>query len=295
MSEQSITPSTECIDGFHTVPDGLKLHFRDHATATPDARAPVICLHGLTRNLADFDELAPRIAATGRRVVTVSMRGRGRSDRDPKSERYTPPVYASDVLSLLDALDIPRAVFVGTSLGGIVSMIVAMADVRRLAGCVLNDMGGALAEEGLSRIKGYVGGENATASDWAEAAARTREVNAVAFPDRDDAFWEAFARRTWIETSEGIAPDYDPAIAINVQREGGDPNALWTAFDALKDVSTLLVRGALSDLIAPDTVEAMRARKPDLSVVEVPGVGHAPLLTEPEAWSAIAGFLDRVG
>ncbi len=287
---------------FHELEDGLELAYRDYPAlggVVPPAAGPlpVICLHGLTRNAKDFEDVAPAIARGGRRVIVPSMRGRGRSSWDPKPERYVPLTYAADVRSLLDALALPRAVFVGTSLGGIVSMIVAAMEPGRISACVLNDVGAEIAAEGLARIRSYVG-KGAPARDWAEAAERAHEVNAVAFPkETDNAFWIAFAKRTRKLTEEGVVSDYDPAIAAAMGPADASANAagvLWPLFEALKPTPTLLIRGALSDLLSVETVAEMRRRKPDITVVEVPDVGHAPMLTEPHAAAGLSAFLSVV-
>ncbi|MGD2133493.1 MAG: alpha/beta fold hydrolase, partial [Maricaulaceae bacterium] len=212
------------VDKSHRVPDGLKISYRVYApTGAPPAKhaAPVVCLHGLTRNLRDFEDVAPYIAAEGRMVVAASMRGRGRSSWDDQPERYAPPTYAADVVSLLDALEIKRAVFVGTSMGGIITMTLAATEPDRVAAVVLNDIGPALSPEGIERIRGYVGKVKPTRT-WYQAAQAARRINGPAFPnEREDAFWEAFARRTCIETPDGVVPAYDPAIAGPIKAAGG--------------------------------------------------------------------------
>jgi pimeloyl-ACP methyl ester carboxylesterase len=283
-------------EAFHPIEDGLALAYRDYRQAAgATAKLPVVCLHALSRNLLDYEEVAPAIAESGRRVVVPSLRGRGRSSWDPKPDRYHPGSYAADVTSLLDGLAIPRAVFVGTSLGGIVTMVLAATQAGRVAAAVLNDVGGDLAPAGLERIKRYVG-RGTPAKTWAEAAAKARAVNTIAFPkETGEAFWLTFARRTRVETEAGIVLDYDPAIGETMRAAPpAEPGALWPLFEALKPVPTLVVRGALSDLLARETLAEMRARKPDLAVVEIPDVGHAPLLTEPPAMAALMSFLARV-
>jgi len=277
---------------FVTVSDGLKLFVRDLPAEGVEIGAPVLCLHGLTRNSRDFEAILPRIAAGGRRAVALDVRGRGRSDYDPHPERYQPPVYAGDVLQVLDALAIPRAAFVGTSMGGLITMLLAATQPQRIERVVLNDVGPKLEAAGLARIAGYVG-TGAPAATWAEAAARTRAINGMAFPDADAAFFDAMARRTFTEVAPGnIAPAYDPAIALPFRQPGGAaPPDLWALFDALKPIPTLVVRGAISDLFAQDTVAEMQARKPDLAAVAVARVGHAPMLDEPDAWAAVQAFL----
>jgi pimeloyl-ACP methyl ester carboxylesterase len=297
-SDQHQPLGTAFVDAFHPLEDGLRMSYRDYPPAEldpPAAKLPVVCLHGLSRNLKDFEDVAPEIAALGRRVIAPSFRGRGLSSRDPNPERYTPGIYAADVRSLLDALGAPRAVFVGTSLGGIVSMLLAATDPPRIGGVVLNDIGAEVAQAGLDRIKGYVG-RGEPAKSWDEAAERAREVNGPAFPKETGlAFWIAFAKRTRREEGGLIVSDYDPAIGDAMRAAPPAKGGMWPLFDALAATPTLLVRGALSDLLSMETVAAMRARKPDLVVAEVPDVGHAPLLTEPAAISALKAFLAQVG
>ena len=276
--------------------DGLSLHYRVYEPAGPARGAPVLCLHGLTRNVRDFEELAPMIAGLGRRVIVASQRGRGRSDWDPAVERYAPGVYAADMLALLDDLEIPRAVFVGTSMGGLMTLVAAAMAPERLAGAVLNDVGPELNPVGLERIRGYVGAAGAFAA-WREASDACRAVNGAAFPrETGAAFWLNFAHKLYREVEDGrIVLDYDPQIAASIAPPAEDAPAadLWPLFDALAAVPTLIIRGVLSDILMVSTVEEMRRRKPDLAVASVPDVGHAPFMTEPAAWEALSAFLGR--
>jgi pimeloyl-ACP methyl ester carboxylesterase len=273
------------------VADDLKLFVRDLPAQGPEVGPPVLCLHGLTRNGRDFEAILPRIAAGGRRALALDVRGRGHSNYDRKPERYAGPTYVGDVLAVLDALGVSRAAFVGTSMGGLITMILATIAPQRIERVVLNDIGPKLEPEGLARIAGYVGtGE--PARTWDEATAKIRAINGAAFPDADDAFFAAMARRTFRERDGAIVMDYDPDIAVPFRQPGGAaPADLWPMFDALKPIPTLVVRGAISDLFSAATVAEMKARKPNVESVEVPRVGHAPMLDEPEAWSAIARFL----
>lgn len=276
---------------FFEVSDGLKLFVRDLPAQGPEIGPPVLCLHGLTRNGRDFEAILPRIAAGGRRALALDVRGRGRSDYDPKPERYQPPTYVGDVLQLLDVFEIPRAAFVGTSMGGLITMILAAMAPQRIERAVLNDIGPKLEPAGLARIAGYVGtGE--PVKTWDEAAAKIKAINGAAFPDADDAFFAAMARRTFREKEGAVALDYDPDISAPFRQPGGAaPADLWPLFDALKPIPLLVVRGAISDLFSAETVAEMKARKPDMESVEVARVGHAPMLDEPEAWAAISRFL----
>jgi pimeloyl-ACP methyl ester carboxylesterase len=273
--------------------DGLTLFARDYAGAGGAARLPVICLHGLTRNSRDFEDVAPRIAAQGRRVLALDVRGRGQSDWDPQPERYTPRTYVSDVLELMDALGIGRAVFIGTSMGGIITMALAAKRSEVIAAAILNDVGPEIAADGIARIKSYVGGGRPIAS-WGDATAYVEDINGGAFPDYIYADWQRFARRVFREQGGVPRLDYDPAIAVQMQNDRYKSSnfVAWLMFRKLaRRRPTLLVRGALSDILSSDIAERMRKAAPAMDYVEVPNVGHAPMLSEPAAASAIEAFL----
>ncbi len=277
--------------------DGLTLYTRDYAPLLPATGLPVICLHGLTRNSRDFEVIASRIAACGRRVIAPDMRGRGKSANDPDPAHYQPAIYAQDVIALMGKLEIPQAVFIGTSMGGIITMVMAALAPGRIAAAVLNDIGHKISPEGIARIGGYVGRTGPVAS-WAEAAEAVRAIAGAAYPLRmDDApFWEAFARRTFRQRDDGmIETDYDPHIALAFAASADTPPPDMTPlFQALAAKPVLCVRGAISDLLSAETMAEMRALKPDLESVEVENIGHAPMLDEPEAWDAVLGFLAKV-
>jgi pimeloyl-ACP methyl ester carboxylesterase len=277
--------------------DGLTLYARDYAPLEPVTGLPVICLHGLTRNSRDFEIVAPRIAALGRRVIVPDMRGRGKSANDPDPAHYVPTVYAQDVISLLDNLQVPQAVFVGTSMGGIIAMVVAMLAAQRVAASVLNDVGPKLDPEGLARIASYVGRVRPVAN-WDEAAVAVKDVAGTAFPERadDHDYWLTFAHRTFRARDDGqIELDYDPHIALAfADLEHAPPADLTPLFQALAAKPMLSVRGAISDILTPDVVATMKTLKPDLVTAEVANVGHAPMLDEPEAWDALLDFLAKV-
>jgi pimeloyl-ACP methyl ester carboxylesterase len=281
----------------YTSNEGLRLYARDYAGSGGPARLPVICIHGLTRNSSDFDEFAPIIANLGRRVLALDVRGRGHSERDPDPNNYSPQVYAGDVAKLMHDLGIARAVFVGTSMGGLITMTLAATHIELIAAAVINDIGPVISEKGLARIAGYAG-KTAHLSSWQDAASHVRDINACAFPDYPDAEWDKWARRAFAEDGEGrLAPRYDPNIAIALQTGKLRPTSLAgrMAFRRLtKKRPTLLVRGALSDLLETRQAEWMRRAAPAMQYVEVPNVGHAPMLTEPAALEAIVDFLSTV-
>ena len=273
--------------------DGLRLFYRDYAG--PADRPPLLCLHGLTRNSRDFEALADRYA--GRfRVIAPDFRGRGMSERDPEPGRYLPLTYASDVLQLLDELAIDRAVFVGTSLGGLVTMLVAGIQPERIAGAILNDIGPDLDRAGLDRIKSYVG-KPKRFKDWAQAADYVVEVNRGLPASYGPDDWVRAAKRICRDDGDGVVLDYDMAIAEPFNRpekpEGGVAFDMWPLYRRLGQTPLLIVRGESSDLLARETAKAMLDAAPGAQLVTVPGVGHAPELTEPAAVAAIDDFLAR--
>ena len=276
-----------------TLPGGLRIEVRRWPGGGDGA--PVLCIPGLTRNARDFEDVAPAVAAGGRDGAAVSLRGRGGSGYDPVLPNYHPLTYRDDILTVLDALGWRRAAFIGTSLGGIVTMLAAAVAPDRVSAAVINDIGPELAPEGIARIVGYVGGgSRPDAADIDEAAAQIRAVNAIAFPGRDDAFWRAFARRTYRQGANGRwVLDYDQNIGRAMTEAPPAPD-LWPAFAALADKPTLVVRGALSDLLTPAIVEKMRAAHPAFDYCEAAGVGHAPMLDEPDAAAALGAFLERI-
>jgi pimeloyl-ACP methyl ester carboxylesterase len=280
-----------------TAPDGLRLFARDYAPGCGVARTPIIAIHGLTRNSTDFEAVAPLLAQSGRRVLAVDVRGRGLSDRAPDPMTYRPDVYAQDVLALMDQAGIARAVFVGTSMGGLITMALTAMRPRAVVAAVLNDIGPEVAPEGLARIAAY-SGQPVEIWSWADAAAYARRINAVAFPHYGDADWAAFARRIFRELPDGrIALDYDPDIAVPIQAAGAKALVpdLWPMFRRMaRKRPTLLVRGGTSDLLGADIAARMRKAASNMVYVEVPGVGHAPMLDEPEARAAIFEFLAEV-
>lgn len=272
--------------------DGLTLYARRYGRQGD--RAPVVCIPGLTRNCRDFETVAPWIAGQGRDVIAVDLRGRGKSDRSVP-RRYNPRIYADDMASLLEAAGLEQAIFVGTSLGGLVTITLAARQPALIAGAVLNDVGPRVAPAGLARIRAYAG-KATDVGNWDDAAAYARQINGVAFPDYGDKDWMTVARRLFTEKDGRPVLDYDPDIF-------SPPHPLlvrlaeplvWSAFRRLARCGPLqLVRGELTDVIDARTVSRMQRLAPDMTDAVIPGVGHAPMLDEPESRSALAGFFDR--
>lgn len=279
-------------DRYWTSSDGLTLHYRNYPGPDGGDKLPVLCMHGLTRNARDFAALADVLGQT-RRVIVPEMRGRGMSDYAPDSDTYSPLTYVGDVEKLLAEQGITRFVVVGTSMGGLMTMLMAAGQPGRMAAVVMNDIGPEVETAGLARISGYVG-QGRSYPTWVHAARGLAEAHGAAFPDYDLDQWLEMAKRTMVVSQSGrIVFDYDMAIAEPFAKPGNAaPANLWLAYEALAGVPMLLVRGELSDLLSADTLKQMGARNPALRTVVVPRVGHAPTLDEPEVRAAILALLD---
>jgi len=277
---------------FTSAGGNLKLHAEQQGA--DNAPVSVLCLHGLTRNSSDFEFLAPHLSSRYR-VITADQRGRGKSAWDPDSARYHPGTYVADMFVLLDRLAIERVVLIGTSMGGLMAMIMGAMRPSRIQGMVLNDIGPEVPATGLQRLRTTLGERNAPAT-WPEASEQAKRMNSIAFPDYGAADWDAFARRTYAEDSSGRpVRAFDPAILKGL--ENTDPTAvppdLWSLWPQLKSLPILAIRGALSDIISVEILASMAARHPNLQTVTVPNRGHAPMLDEPIAVAAIDTFLSH--
>jgi pimeloyl-ACP methyl ester carboxylesterase len=290
----STRPQHEGRSIFVSAPDGLRLHVREYGGATAPGM-PVVCLPGLTRTTADFDDLARPLAASepSRRVIALDSRGRGRSAHDPNPKNYTPAVELTDLLAVLNVINISRAVFVGSSRGGILTMLLAAPHPAMIAGVVLHDIGPLIETEGVARIKSYVG-KLRQPQNLEDGAKILRGLFAAQFPKLTAADWLGMAQRTWKVESGKLIPNYDPALAetlADFDMEHPLP-PLWNEFDALAGVPILVIRGANSDILSAATVRAMRARHPDLESIEVPDQGHVPLLDDPDLINLVSAFVN---
>ncbi|MGC4250790.1 MAG: alpha/beta hydrolase [Sphingobium sp.] len=283
------------IDGFWWSPDGLRLHYRDYAGGG-DGRPPLLCLPGLTRNARDFEPLAERLAGQWR-LICPDMRGRAESAYAKDPMTYVPLTYLQDIGRLLADLAITRFVAIGTSLGGIITMLVAATHREWLAGALLNDVGPTLEEAGLARIRTYVGIGQSHPS-WVHAARALEESNRDVYPAYDLEQWIAMAKRLYRLNSGGrVVLDYDMRVAEPLRLTGGEEAAvdMWPVMAAFRGIPTTILRGGRSDLLSDATARRMVAdigESAELTVV--PNVGHAPALDEPESVAAIDRLLARI-
>ena len=280
------------ISTFISAPDGLRLHARLHGRRSAPP-LPVICLPGLARTAGDFDALAAALA-NKRRVVALDYRGRGQSGYDPNPANYSFQTELADVLAVATALECLPAIFVGTSRGGILTMLLAALRPTAIAGVVLNDIGPVIEPQGLMRIKGYVG-KLPQPRSFEEGAEILRRLFGVQFPKLGPQDWLANAHRTFKQDNGALVPTYDVKLAKTMDGiDFGRPlPPLWPQFDALRNVPAMAIRGANSDILAKSTFEAMRARHTALETLEVPDQGHAPLLAEADVIERIAAFAER--
>ncbi|WP_415809662.1 alpha/beta fold hydrolase [Litorimonas haliclonae] len=279
-------------DIFYKSSDGLTLYARDYDDGT--GKPVILGLHGLTRNSADFHDLALHLQDRFR-VVTVDQRGRGRSGYDPDASQYRLEIYCADMFTLLDHLGIKKVIPIGTSMGGLMTMIMASQNPDVFRAAVINDIGPEIAPEGLERIKGYVGASRDFAS-WEEAAdaIKTQQSTEV-FPLYTSQDWMDFARRVCRQSPDGrIEFAYDPALANPFKEDESvsAPVDMWPLFANLSSVPVLTFRGARSDILSDKTLEKMSRSHPDFRGVIIPNIGHAPILTEPESLAEIDAFLE---
>lgn len=283
---------SEFSDQYWTSGDGLKLHYRDYAGRSD--RPPVVCLPGLTRNARDFERLAGHLSGEWR-VLCPEMRGRGDSAYSKDSATYNALQYVEDLKALLAETGIGRFVAVGTSLGGLMTLLFAATAPERIAGAALNDIGPEIEADGLDRIGSYVG-QGRSFPTWMHAARAVEESHGHFFPEFAVADWLDLAKRTMTVGGNGrIVYDYDMKIAEPFKAaHGAAAPDLWPTLQGLAGKPVLLLRGALSDVLSERTLNRMHAALPEAEVVTLPRVGHAPTLDEPEAVAAIDRLLARV-
>jgi pimeloyl-ACP methyl ester carboxylesterase len=266
--------------------DGLRLFSRVYQG---DAAAPVVlCLHGLMRNSRDFDQLA-RHLAPHYRVIVPDVRGRGLSARDPRWQNYQIPVYVQDVLRLLAGLGAPRVAIIGTSMGGLMGMVLALMRPGLVTRMVLNDVGPEVEPAGLERLRGYVG-RTAPVHSWPEAVAQLRTIYEIAWPGVSEARWQELARLSYRADAHGV-PQLDADPLIREPLRAAAPLDLWSLWAQLGRVPILALRGAHSDILGAATLARMQREHPQLTAVTVANRGHPPLLDEPESRAAIDAFL----
>ena len=283
---------------FYSAADGLKLHLRDFGPRT-SALTPVVCLPGLARTAADFDLLATAIAGGRgggpRRVVSIDYRGRGLSDRDPNWKNYDIFVESADILTMLAAAGIEKAIFVGTSRGGLHTIVLGATRPAMLRAVVMNDIGPIIETQGIARIRGYVG-KLPTPNSWKDAIDLFKKIAGAQFTGLKDEDWEAYARLTFEEKDGKFSTRYDPMLMRSLDAfdlEAPLPK-LWPQFDGLKHVPLLVIRGENSDLLSQATLDEMLARHPGAESLVVPGQGHAPLLLDEPSIARICQFIAAV-
>lgn len=269
----------------------LQLYARDYAADGP----AIIMMHGLTRNGADFEGLAAHLAGKYRLVIP-DQRGRGRSDNDPIPANYIPTTYCADMIAMITQFGLDRPILIGTSMGGLMAMIMGSMKPDQYRGIIINDIGPEVDQSGLDRIASFVG-ISASISNWGDAVAYCQRTNGPAFPDYGEEKWLAFAQRLFRENADGIPVlAYDPAISSGLARSNPTavPPDLWPIWQGLAAIPVLVVRGELSDILSAQTLVRMGQTHPNMRAHNVAGTGHAPMLDEPDALFAVETFLSEI-
>lgn len=276
---------------FYQSTDSLSLYYREYGTN--ENHLPLLCLSGLTRNSADFHDFAERYCVD-RKVYALDYRGRGKSDYDSSYENYNPQIYAADIYSFLTQKGIPKAIFVGTSLGGLLTMGIAGFAKQFIAGAILNDVGPEIDTSGGNRILDYVG-RDIRYPNIETASKAQRQQYLKAYPDLSETEWIALSKKTFVfdEAAANFRFNYDMNLgpALAKQFENSEPIDLWPFFAELKGIPTLAIRGASSDVLSQEVFEKMQAKKPDMLTVLLDNRGHVPLLDEPPLLKEMDHFI----
>jgi len=281
-------------ENYYPSQDGLKLYYREYGSS--EDACPLICLSGLTRSSADFHDFAMRYSKT-RKVFALDYRGRGKSEYDQDYKNYNPQVYLGDIFAFLTTKEIEKALFVGTSLGGLLTMAMAGLAKNFIAGAILNDVGPEVDTSGSSRILDYVG-KDVRFESFKDAADKQKELYGGAYPDISEDDWMGQAETTFMydEAAKNYRLNYDLSLgkALAEQLNSDEQLDLWPFFQALGDVPTLSIRGALSDVLSETVFERMKKENPNMEALVLKNRGHVPLLNEPEALTILDTFIAGV-
>lgn len=276
-------------DLYYRSQDGLRLHLRVYGSDT--GKTPILCLPGLARTALDFERLALHLAAQ-RQIIALDYRGRGLSDYDPDWTHYNLATEADDIITALNFMRIKRAIFIGTSRGGIHTMNLAHLYPDLVSAAILNDIGPIIEAKGLNRIKDYVGKVHSLLN-WPMAVAVMKYAAGSFFPALSDKDWDYFTRLTLKEENGRIVLNYDPALGKTLEGvDFPDPMPdMWMQFDALTRIPLMVIRGKTSDLLSPATMALIQERHKSCQCLTVKGQGHAPLLIDDSTLGAITTFI----
>lgn len=279
------------LDGYFTNGDGLKQHFRDYNTA-PKGAPVILCMPGLTRNAKDFGYIADHLKDRCH-LICVEQRGRGLSDWDPDPTRYSPATYVADMMMLLKHLELDEVITIGTSLGGLMTIMMNALHPGVIKAAVINDIGPEIDPKGIERIKSYVGIGTPPAT-WDEAVASVKAANPGVYPNFTEQEWVDFTHMLYADEDGKPIAQYDPAIRKNFD-ENDDQAApdLWPLFTLMHTLPMVVLRGGVSDILSAETLRRMEREHPDLVAVTVPDVGHVPLMREEIVQDAIDCLINR--
>lgn len=278
-------------DEYFTNSDGLKQHYRHYNSAGPDAPV-ILCMPGLTRNAKDFTFIAAHLKDRCR-MICVEQRGRGMSEWDPDPSRYAPVTYVGDMITLLKHLELDSVICLGTSLGGLMTMMMNAAHPGVVKAAIINDIGPEIDPKGIARIKSYVG-IGTPPETWEEAVEAVKFANPGVYPKFSDEEWEMVTHFLYEDVDGKPVVQYDAALRQNFDADDSQSAPdLWPVFALMHHIPMVVLRGGLSDILSQTTLDRMAAEHPDLTPVVVPDVGHVPLMREPEVHAAIDKLIDR--
>ncbi|MEO0544801.1 MAG: alpha/beta hydrolase [Pseudomonadota bacterium] len=278
-----------------SAPDGLKLHVRIWDSS--QQHTPIFCLHGLTRNSRDFAGLATYLAAKSkvkRTVYALDLRGRGLSQHAKNWQQYDLATELGDVLAVLTAMGLEHCIFVGTSRGGLLTMLLGAARPGAIKAAVINDVGPVLEGTGLAQIKLYLQKPQQPKS-LPDALAIQKSIMGKAFTAFDEQDWLYEAQARYRKIKDKWQLDYDPSLSKTMTGFDLDQPipTMWPQWMSLRDVPTMVVRGENSALLSSETVTAMGSVHGNMQTVTAEGQGHAPMLHRPEVARHLAAFLDQ--
>ncbi|MEL6202253.1 MAG: alpha/beta hydrolase [Pseudomonadota bacterium] len=282
---------------FVTAPDGLKLHVRAWGEEHRDSCTPIFCLHGLTRNSRDFAGIADYLATHAkqkRAIYALDLRGRGHSEYAKDWQQYDLFTELGDVIAILTALGLEHCIFIGTSRGGLLTMLLGAARPGAVKAAIINDVGPVLEGTGLAQIKLYLQ-KPQKPRNFADAIAIQKSVMGKSFSAFSEEDWSFEAHARFREIKGKLRFDYDPKLAKTMEAYNLDQPipTMWPQWISLRQIPTMVVRGENSALLSTDTIKSMGTVHEKMQTVTADGQGHAPLLHRPEVAKHLTVFLDQ--
>ncbi len=280
-------------DVYYQSNDNLTLYARDYKNS--HAAKTIICMHGFTRNSADFEPLA-QILSEKYRIIVPDQRGRGLSEYDSNTANYNPAKYIDDMFKLIQVLDLDEVHIIGTSMGAVVGMSMAAMQPKTVKSMVLNDLGPKVDGFGLKRILESMGIQPKI-NCWDDAVAHLKKINRLVYPDFTEEQWMGYTVNVFKENNDGVpVSTLDPGVSdlhkdFDVE---SSPMDLWPVFHSASACSFLVIRGEMSDVFSLSCFKELKQYDNVLNTYEVPRVGHAPLLDDKPTITVISKFFNNI-